>query len=166
MDKYTESEICRIFKNAHEEQDRVQLLSELTSYPQTHILKILTEHGYEVSEQESNKIAKVGNVYDDEQFLQLYYQGYLDEQIQGILGCSIDTVRGKRKKLNLKTNKRDYTQEKIQFVELYHQGLNDCRIAEILLVSSFTIGKWRNDLGFKPNATRGRKYKKSCLVMG
>jgi len=133
---YTDEEICLMFKNADERQDRVKLLSELSSLSKKEVVKILNKYGITVeSKKEKRKQLK-------EKSCELYEQGNTQAKIAGILGISVGVVQYWVSNIN--TTYKNSKVSDDEFLTYYNQGLNDNQIAKKVGCGPTTIFRIRN----------------------
>jgi hypothetical protein len=102
---YTEEEICTIYRSAHKDQDRIQLLQDLTLYSKDKLIKILIKHGYEVDKYRKNAIKKKIRT---EKLIHFHSLGMSDVEIGRYLGVVASSVKYWRDKLGLETNYHNY----------------------------------------------------------
>lgn len=104
---YTEYEMCKIFRNADENQDRIKLLNELTCIKEKDIIEILNRNNCRLTIKEikiNRKVAGPLKSLIEEDFIRLYNEGLNDKQISERLPVSQSTIQRLRNELGYKPN--------------------------------------------------------------
>lgn len=104
---YTEYEICKIFRNADENKDRIKLLNELTCIKEKDIIEILIRNNYSLTSKEAKANRKVAGPLKsliEVDFIRLYNEGLNDKQISERLPVSQSTIQRLRNELGYKPN--------------------------------------------------------------
>lgn len=142
-----EAYICKTFRNADINQDRIELIHELTLKGKEEIIRILKENGYEISSIEETK--EFRKEERKKRFLELQKQNLSVAEIAAQLKVSEGTVfRLRNYYINIHSN---INGDKDKFKELYGEGKTDTEISDILGYNKSTVSRWRKDLGWKTN---------------
>jgi len=151
---YTDEEICLMFRNADERQDRVKLLSELSSLSKKEVVKILNKYGITVNEKQENKAFV--HKQKQERFLELYEKGWTDKKISTELQIAESTVQYWRSRIGKPSQKEIKMNQKDKFLGLYEKGWTDVKIAGELGLCQSTASRWRIQLKLPSNTKKSQ----------
>lgn len=155
---YTVDEICTQYRQAKNKMEMIQILADCQTTGVNDIIDILREHGFNVRH---IKRVKRSYRFDIQLALELYNEGYFDNEIAHQCGVSSNTITNWRSKMKLKSNYIIQRRQKLNdkcnvFMGLYEQGFSDPKIAELTGAKVSLVTSWR----YKNNLAANGRWKR------
>lgn len=138
MQDYTDIEICSIFRRQEDRSRGVEVLMQLTCWPQERIEDILIKGGYCIEHKQKPK-AKINH----DEALALYLRGWTNKEIANYFGVNTYSVSQwkKRNGLSIQKDLKPIKESIRLTIELYEAGYSKAEIARQLNVSKNCIAK-------------------------